>query len=217
MQINIIDETGKVVGQHELPEDIFAQEVRQALLWECVKAQRASWRRGTHATKTRANVSGGGAKPLKQKGTGQARQGSIRAPNHVGGGTVFGPQPRSYAYRLPRTARRAALVSALSLRASEGKIMLLQNSTMAVPRTKSMVALFEALGNPSHLVVDQKNENLRRSVRNLTRSKCLDVSGLNVYDILNHSALILTTAALEEIIRRVRGQVDGQETQQAAA
>ncbi len=217
MQINVIDETGKVVGQHELPDDIFAQEVREALLWECVKAQRASWRRGTHQTKTRANVSGGGAKPLKQKGTGQARQGSTRAPNHVGGGTVFGPHPRSYAYRLPRTARRAALCSALSLRAGEGKILLLQNSEMAAPKTKAMVALFSTLGGPSHLVVDQNNENLRRSVRNLTRSKCLDVSGLNVYDILNHSTLILTTAALEEIVRRVRGQVDGTETQAAAA
>jgi large subunit ribosomal protein L4 len=217
MHVNVIDETGKVVGQQDLPEDIFAQAVREALLWECVKAQRASWRRGTHSTKTRANVSGGGAKPLKQKGTGQARQGSTRAPNHVGGGTVFGPHPRSYAYRLPRTARRAALCSALSLRAGEGKIMMLQNSEMAVPKTRAMVELFATLGEGSYLVVDQKNENLRRSIRNLTRSKCLDVSGLNVYDILNHSTLILTTAALEEIIRRVRGQVDGATTSQAAA
>src|ERR1700712_3749991 len=124
MHVNVIDQTGKVVGQHELPDDIFAQEVREALLWECVKAQRASWRRGTHSTKTRADVRGGGRKPIKQKGTGQARQGSTRAPNHVGGGTVFGPHPRSYAYRLPRTARRAALCSALSLRASEAKILV---------------------------------------------------------------------------------------------
>jgi len=217
MHVNVIDQTGKVVGQHELPDDIFAQEVREALLWECVKAQRASWRRGTHSTKTRANVSGGGAKPIKQKGTGQARQGSNRAPNHVGGGTVFGPHPRSYAYRLPRTARRAALCSALSLRASEARVLLLQNSEVAVPKTRAMVDLFATLGNPSYLVVDQNNENLRRSIRNLTHSKCLDVSGLNVYDILNHSTLILTTAALEEIIRRVRGQVEGDVTSQAAA
>ena len=217
MHVNVIDQTGKVVGQHELPDDIFAQEVREALLWEAVKAQRASWRRGTHSTKTRADVSGGGRKPIKQKGTGGARQGSIRAPNHVGGGTVFGPHPRSYAYRLPRTARRAALCSALSLRASETRVLLLQDSQMAAPKTKAMVELFTTLGSPSYLVVDQNNENLRRSIRNLSRSKCLDVSGLNVYDILNHSTLILTTAALEEIIRRVRGQLEGDMTSQAAA
>jgi large subunit ribosomal protein L4 len=217
MQVNVINNQGKVTGQTELPDDIFSVEVREALLWECVKAQRASWRRGTHATKTRANVSGGGAKPFKQKGTGQARQGSNRAPNHVGGGTVFGPQPRDYSYRLPRTARRAALCSALSLRASEGKIMMLEGSQMAEPKTKAMVSFFATLGNPSNLVVDQDNENLRRSVRNLTHSKCLDVSGLNVYDILNHSTLILTSSALEEIIRRIRGVVGDDVSGQVAA
>jgi large subunit ribosomal protein L4 len=217
MHVNVIDKDGKVLRQTELPDDIFAVEVREALLWEMVKAQRASWRRGTHQTKTRANVSGGGAKPFKQKGTGQARQGSNRAPNHVGGGTVFGPHPRDYSYKLPRTARRAALCCALSLRASEGKVMILEGSEMAAPKTRAAIALFAAIGGPSHLVVDQDNENLRRSVRNLPRSKCLDVSGLNVYDILNHGTLILTAAALEEVVRRVHGQVPGDVASQAAA
>ena len=217
MQVNIVDETGAVTGQLELPEDIFAVEVKQALLWECVKAQRASWRRGTHATKKRGQVSGGGAKPLKQKGSGQARQGSIRAPNHVGGGTVFGPQPRDYSYRLPRTARRAALCCALSLRASEGQVMMLAASPMDKPNTKAMVRLFGALATESNLVVDQGNENMRRSVRNLTHSKCLDVSGLNVYDILNHGTLILTARALAEITRRIRGHVDVASSTSAAA
>lgn len=217
MRVNIVDSLGSVTGQFELPDDIFAVEVKEALLWECVKAQRASWRRGTHATKKRGQVSGGGAKPLKQKGSGQARQGSIRAPNHVGGGTVFGPQPRDYSYRLPRTARRAALCCALSLRASEGQVMMLAAEPMATPNTKAMVRFFGALATESNLVVDQDHESLRRSVRNLTHSKCLDVSGLNVYDILNHGTLILTARALEEIIRRIRGQADEASSSLAAA
>ncbi len=122
MQIDIVNLNHEKTGTVDLPEDVFGTEVKTALLWEQVKAQRASKRRGTHDTKTRANVRGGGAKPFKQKGTGRARQGSTRAPNQVGGGVVFGPHPRDYSYRLPRSARRAALRSALSLRASENAI-----------------------------------------------------------------------------------------------
>ena len=106
MQLDVIDTQKKKVGSIELPDDVFAVEVKEGLLWEQVKAQRASRRRGTHETKTRANVSGGGAKPYKQKGTGQARQGSTRAPHFVGGGTVFGPHLRDYSYRLPKAGRR---------------------------------------------------------------------------------------------------------------
>ena len=109
MQIDIVNLNHEKTGTVDLPEDVFGTEVKTALLWEQVKAQRASKRRGTHDTKTRANVRGGGAKPFKQKGTGRARQGSTRAPNQVGGGVVFGPHPRDYSYRLPRSARRAAL------------------------------------------------------------------------------------------------------------
>src|SRR5690349_19130422 len=124
MQVDVYNVENQPVGKVDLPDEIFAVAINEVLLWEQVKAQRASWRRGTHATKTRAEVSGGGIKPYKQKGTGRARQGSIRAPNHVGGGKVFGPQPRDYSYRLPRSARRAALRSALSLRAKEGALVV---------------------------------------------------------------------------------------------
>src|SRR5687767_12623490 len=113
MQVDVFNIDNKKIGTVDLPDEIFGEEVNETLLWEQVKSQRALRRRGTHATKTRAEVSGGGIKPYKQKGTGRARQGSIRAPNHVGGGKVFGPQPRDYGYRLPRSARRSALRSAL--------------------------------------------------------------------------------------------------------
>jgi len=114
MEVNRITIDGTQSGKAQLPAALFSAKVAVALLWEAVKAQQARWRQGTHSTKTRANVSGGGAKPFKQKGTGQARQGSNRAPNHVGGGTVFGPHPRDYGYEIPKSARKAALKSALS-------------------------------------------------------------------------------------------------------
>jgi large subunit ribosomal protein L4 len=217
MQVRVVDAEGNEVDKIDLPDDIFADEVREALMWECVKAQRASWRRGTHSTKTRAHVSGGGAKPYKQKGTGQARQGSSRAPNHVGGGVVFGPHPRDYSYRLPRTARRAALCSALSLRASENAIVVLRSEAIETPKTKAALVLLAGLETHSALVVGCQEEALRRSVRNLQRSKGLDVGGLNVYDILNHRTLVLTQAALEELVRRVHGTTDDETGAQEAA
>src|SRR5438067_4348149 len=124
MQIDVINIEGKKVGTAELSDAIFGTQVKDYLLWEMVKAQRAAKRAGTHSTKTRANVRGGGKKPYKQKGTGNARQGSSRAPNHVGGGKVWGPHPRDYSYTVPKKVKRAALVSALSLRAQEKKLVV---------------------------------------------------------------------------------------------
>src|SRR5438270_13486827 len=114
MQLDVVDIQGKKVGQLEVADEVFATRVKDYLLWELVKAQQAAKRAGTHSTKTRANVRGGGKKPFKQKGTGNARQGSVRSPNHVGGGKVFGPHPRDYSYTVPKKVKRAALVSALS-------------------------------------------------------------------------------------------------------
>jgi large subunit ribosomal protein L4 len=215
MQIDIVNLSHEKTGTIDLPEDIFGTEVKTALLWEQVKAQRASKRRGTHETKTRANVSGGGAKPFKQKGTGRARQGSTRAPNQVGGGVVFGPHNRDYSYRLPRSARRAALRSALSLRASENAIVVLDAAALEAPKTKVVAQFFGGLDSKSALIVDLENQNLALSTRNLEKAKFLEVDGLNVYDILKHEKLVVTKASLESIV--ARAQKSGKTVTEAVA
>src|SRR5262249_48102380 len=159
---------------------------------------------GTHATKTRADVSGGGKKPYKQKGTGNARQGSSRAPNHVGGGKVFGPHPRSYAYTVPKKVKRAALASALSLRVKEKKLVVVDKLSFDAPKTKQMAGILKTLGLGKALVVDEKsNANLFKSVRNLPKAKVLAPEGLNVFDILDHSDLVIAAGALKQIEKRV--------------
>jgi large subunit ribosomal protein L4 len=204
MQIDIVNIEGKKVGAAELADAIFGAKVKDYLLWEMVKAQRAARRAGTHSTKTRANVRGGGKKPYKQKGTGNARQGSNRAPNHVGGGKVFGPHPRDYSYTVPKKVKRAALVCALSLRAKEKKLVVVDKLTFDAPKTKRLAGILKALGVESAVLVDSKvNANLSKSARNLTDSKYLAPEGLNVYDILNHPGLIIVADALKEIEQRV--------------
>jgi large subunit ribosomal protein L4 len=217
MQIDVLNIEGRKVGDLELDDAVFGAEVKDYLLWEVVKAQRAARRAGTHATLTRAHVRGGGKKPYKQKGTGNARQGSIRAPNYVGGGKVFGPHPRDYGYTVPKKVRRAALASALSLRAQEKKLVVVDRLPLdppppetgeerARPRfTQRLVGILKALGVPSAVVVDGKeNVSLSRSARNLAAAKYLAPEGLNVYDILNHPALVLTTGAVKQIVARVK-------------
>jgi len=190
------------VGQVELPDAVFAATVKEGLLWEQVRAQRASRRRGTHKVKSRAEVAGSGTKPFKQKGTGRARQGSEQAPNHVGGGISMGPRPRDYSYRLPRSARKAALCSALSLRTGEKNLLVLDGFDLEAPRTKEVVSFLEALGSKSALIVDGGNANLKLSARNLPGTKYLEADALNIYDILNHEKLVVTQAALTAIIRK---------------
>lgn len=215
MQVDIYNVEKKKVGTAELPDEIFTAELKEAVLWEQVKAQRASWRSGTHATKTRGSVSGGGIKPYKQKGTGRARQGSIRAPNHVGGGKVFGPQPRDYSYRLPRSARRAALRVALSLRNRNGDLVVLDRLDLQGPKTQQVAGIFNRFGWESALLVDIENNNLRLSTRNLVAGKYLVANALNVYDILNHDKLVITQAALNEVIRKA--QLESNTDQSVAA
>jgi len=206
MQIDIVNIEGQKVGALELSDDVFGAKVKDYLLWEMVKAQLAARRAGTHATKTRAHVKGGGKKPYKQKGTGSARQGSTRAPNHVGGGKVFGPHPRSYAYTVPKKVKRAALISALSLRAQEKKVVVVDKLAFEGPKTKTISAILKALGVPSAVVVDDaKNTAVSKSVRNLVKAKFLAPAGLNVYDILNHTGLVITADAVKQIEARVQG------------
>jgi large subunit ribosomal protein L4 len=204
MQIDIINIEGKTVGQADLDEAVFGTKVKEYLLWEVVKAQQAAKRAGTHSTKTRANVRGGGKKPYKQKGTGNARQGSSRAPNFVGGGKVFGPHPRDYEYTVPKKVKRAALASALSLRLKEKKLVIIDQFSFDGPKTKRMAAILKTLGLEKVLVVDGKeNTNLFKSVRNLPRSKVLAPEGLNVYDILNHPTLVIAAGVIKQVEKRV--------------
>ena len=204
MQIDIVNIEGKKVGSADLDDAVFGTPVKDYLLWELVKAQQAAKRAGTHSTKTRANVRGGGKKPYKQKGTGNARQGSSRAPNHVGGGKVFGPHPRSYEYTVPKKVKRAALASALSLRAKEKKIVVIDKLSFDAPKTKQMAGIFKTLGLKKALVVDEKtNANLFKSVRNLAKAKVLAPEGLNVFDILNHSDLVIAAGVLKQVENRV--------------
>jgi large subunit ribosomal protein L4 len=205
MQIDVVNIEGKKVGNIELADAVFATEVKEYLLWEVVKAQRAAKRAGTHATKTREFVRGGGKKPYKQKGTGSARQGSSRAPNFVGGGKVFGPHPRDYSYTVPKKVRRAALACALSLRAQEKKLVVLDKLTFEAPKTKQLAGILKALGVASAVLVDGKeNVQLSKSARNLPSSKFLPPEGLNVYDILDHVGLIITEGAVRAIEARIQ-------------
>ena len=212
MQIDIVNISGKKVGQADLADAVFATKVKDYLLWELVKAQRAAARAGTHKTKKRDEVRGGGKKPYKQKGTGNARQGSTRAPHFVGGGVVFGPHPRDYSYTVPKKVKRAALASALSLRAQENKLVVIDKLSFDAPKTKKLAGVLKALGLKSALVVDGKqNANLTKSGKNLPKSKTLAPEGLNVYDILNHPALVIAKDAVKAIEARIVG-AEGEES-----
>jgi large subunit ribosomal protein L4 len=213
MQLDVVDIQGKKVGALEVADAVFAAPVKEHLFWEVVKAQRAARRAGTHATKTREHVRGGGKKPYRQKGTGNARQGSSRSPQFVGGGRVFGPHPRDYEYTVPKKVRRAALASALSLRAKEKKVVIISEFALDAPKTKKMVGVLKALGTPSALVVDRRdNGTLTKSVRNLARSKYLAPEGLNVYDILHYPALVITRDAVKAVESRVLGAAEKPES-----
>lgn len=189
------------IGQIEVDDTVFAGEVKRHLFYEVIKWQLAKRRAGTASTKGRNEVIGGGAKPYRQKGTGRARQGSRRAPNHVGGGTVHGPRPRSYAYKLNKQIRRGALRSALSLKAAEGKLVVLQDIDLGEVKTKRAAQVFEALAAGNALVVDGPNNTLELSVRNLPKVKYLPVEGFNLFDVLKYDTLVLT----EPMVRRLEG------------
>jgi large subunit ribosomal protein L4 len=195
------------VGTVEVPAPLVAGPVRTHLLYEAVKSQRASWRAGTHATKTRAQVSGGGKKPWKQKGTGRARAGSIRSPLWAGGAVVFGPQPRNYDYRLPRGARRAALRAALATRHGEGRLTIVDAFTLPEPKTKRVLEALRGLGvdGSALVVLPEVDPLVLRAARNLPNVKVVAEGGLTVFDVLGHQHLVLTQPALERLAARVGG------------
>ena len=191
------------VIQPNLKEEIFGVKARPYLLHQAVIMQLANRRTGAAATKSKGLVSGGGKKPWRQKGTGRARAGSIRSPIWVGGGTTFGPHPRDYSYRMPRKARREALLSALSLKNRDGKLIVVDRLELEQPKTKIMSkALAELSVNSALIVIPEAEENIERSARNLPKVKVLRVEGLNVYDLIRYEHLILTEEALRLLEKR---------------
>jgi len=192
------------VIQPTLNQAIFGAKTRAHLLHQAVLMQLANRRAGTAATKSKGFVRGGGKKPWRQKGTGRARAGSIRSPIWVGGGTTFGPQPRDYSYRMPRTARREALLSALSLKNRDGKIVVVDRFDLDQAKTKLMVqALAELKVESALIIIAQSDAKIERSARNLPKVKVLRVEGLNVYDLLRYEHLILTNGALKLLEERL--------------
>ncbi|HTE51323.1 MAG TPA: 50S ribosomal protein L4 [Kofleriaceae bacterium] len=204
LKIDVRDIAGKTVGSIELDGSVFSEDVNEHLLWEVVKWQRAKARSGTAMTKTRGEVRGSKIKPWRQKGTGRARSGDRSSPIWVGGGQTFGPRPRDYEYSMPRKARRKALRAALSLRAREQKIIVLDEFPAQGGKTRAVTGALRALGAPqptSKVLIVEASDNaeLVRGTRNLRACKWLAPEGLNVYDVLNHETLVLTRSALERV------------------
>ncbi|OEY24287.1 50S ribosomal protein L4 [Corynebacterium sp. Marseille-P4321] len=196
---------GATNGSVELPAEYFDREASVALMHQVVNAQLAAARQGTHATKTRGMVSGGGRKPFRQKGTGRARQGSIRAPHYTGGGTVHGPQPRSYAQRTPKKMIKAALAGALTNRAQNDRIHVVEDLVPGqTPSTKSARAFIERLTDRKSvlLVIGRDDLNSQRSARNLPNVKVIEPGQLNAYDVLNADDVVFSVEALHTFINR---------------
>ena len=201
MRVPVRNMAGEQIGEYELRDDVFAVTVNNAVMHQAVLRQRANARLGTVDTKTRSEVSGGGRKPWRQKGTGRARQGSIRAPHWKGGGIVFGPHPRSYEQRMPRKMRRLALRSALSVKAGEGRVVVLDELQMDTPRTREMVHLLGRLaveGSALILLPDERHA-VEQSARNLPDVKILRTVSLNVPDLLRYDYLVMPVAAVQAI------------------
>lgn len=196
---------GEQVGEMDLKDEVFGVEVRKDILHAAVVAHLAAARRGTASTKTRGEVSGGGRKPWRQKGTGRARHGSIRSPIWRGGGVVFGPKPRSYEIKLPKKMRRLAMKSALSAKVERGDMIVLDELTMAQPKTKEMVNILKNLkvDRKALVVTADKDEIVFKSARNIPGVKPVEAAGLNVYDLLAHDKLVITkdaVARVEEVL-----------------
>lgn len=199
--VAVYDIANNKVGELELNESVFGVEMNAGLLHQAVLMQLAAQRLGTHATKTRGFVRGGGRKPWRQKGTGHARSGSRRSPVWVGGGTVFGPHPRSYAFRMPRKQRRLALKCALSDKVKSGDFIVLESLDFDAPKTKQVVKLLGdfKVDKKALFITAEEMMNVERSARNIPGVKAIHTLGLNVYDILNHDKLFITKDAITRI------------------
>ena len=218
MRLKLRDVQGKVVGDVEVRDDVFGVPMNPALVHQVMVGQLANARQGTASTKTRGRVSGGGAKPRPQKGTGRARQGTIRAPQFKGGGVVFGPAPRSYRHSTPKRMRRLSLLAMLSDKAREEHLLILDSLTLGQPKTKEMVRVLDALeSGPSVLLVaDGADQSVLRCARNIPRVKMLPAALLNTLDLLNHRKVVMTLDAVRKT-EEVWGGPFIRRKQQAAA
>ena len=205
MYVDVYNTLGEVVRQMELPEAVFGVTVREHLLYEVVHYQLARRRQGTAHTKNRSAVRGGGRKPWRQKGTGRARAGSTRSPLWRGGGTVFGPMPRTYAYSMPKQKRRAALCSALSLKVHENAFRVIERFDILRPKTRQVVQLVKRFTEQPKVlfVVGEPDEPLHLSARNIPDVQVLPVAGLNVYDVLRYKTVICAEEAIGKIVGRL--------------
>lgn len=206
-KVPVVTTTNQGAGSVELGGSVFGAPVKPHLFHAEVRRQLARRRAGTHSTKSRAGVSGGGIKPYRQKGTGRARQGTIRAPQWEGGGVVFGPVPRGYEHRLPRKVRAAALRSALSLRAREDAVTVVDALSLGEFRTRRMREILDALGLDGRsvlVVIEDADPHVERSARNLPRVGVVRAEGLNVHDVLRHERLLITRGALGRVEERLR-------------
>ena len=197
--LQVIDQKGKSAGNVDLNEKVFAIEPNESVVFDAIIRQRAGKRQGTSAVKNRSAVRGGGKKPWRQKGTGRARQGSIRSPQWRGGGIVFGPTPRSYAYTMPRKQRRLAIKSVLSQKLIDGDLIVLDKLTMSAPKTKEFVSMLNNLKVEGKVLVVSDDKNVQLSAKNLPKVKVVPVNGLNVEDAVNYGKLILDQDAVKKI------------------
>lgn len=202
--VDIVNTQNERVGEIELNDSIFNLEVKEYLLHDVVRMQRAARRAGTACTKTRVEVRGGGAKPWRQKGTGRARAGSRRSPLWRGGGVIFGPKPRDYSFKLNRKVKKQAIAMAMSARLQEGNLVILDDFVMDAIKTKEFIKVMKILDVDSGLIIANcATENLHKSARNVNGYKVLPTDGLNVYDILLHKKLILVKPVIENLEKRL--------------
>ncbi|GAW99268.1 50S ribosomal protein L4 [Secundilactobacillus mixtipabuli] len=199
--VTLFKQDGSQNGDVTLNDTIFGIEPNENVVFDTVLMQRASQRQGTHAVKNRSAVRGGGKKPWRQKGTGRARQGSTRSPQWVGGGTVFGPTPRSYAYHLPKKVTRLALKSVLSQKVADGSLVVVDAFNFDQPKTKEFAKSLSSLNvsTKTLVVLEEDNKNAEMAARNLANVQVIDAKGINVLDVISNDKLVLTQAALSQI------------------
>ncbi len=200
-KVNVYNILGEQVGEMELSDNVFGVEINHDALYHVIKNHLANRRQGTQSAKTRAEVRGGGRKPWRQKGTGRARQGSIRSPQWTGGGIVFAPKPRDYSYKVPKKVRRLAIKSALSSKVLDNKIIVLDQLNLEEPKTKEMAKILENIkaSKKALIVIEEKNENVIKSARNIPNVQTTLVNTLNAYDILKYDSFIITQDAVKKV------------------
>ncbi|UTL72874.1 50S ribosomal protein L4 [Bacillus halotolerans] len=200
-KVALYNQNGSTAGDIELNASVFGIEPNESVVFDAILMQRPSLRQGSHKVKNRSEVRGGGRKPWRQKGTGRARQGSIRSPQWRGGGVVFGPTPRSYSYKLPKKVRRLAIKSVLSSKVNDNNIIVLEDLTLDTAKTKEMAAILKGLSveKKALIVTADANEAVALSARNIPGVTVVEANGINVLDVVNHEKLLITKAAVEKV------------------